>query len=592
MKEKVILFGASELGRKAFKLLKNSYNILFFADNDIAKEGKEFCGKSIILPIKLKDIVFDKIIITSQYSSEIANQLYGMQIENIYVFYTYLKIGSKKKEFFIAKAKSLNVSLQDLNFDNFMLKKDKKIIINSTIKYSKKNVLFFAISFPPCGGSGVQRSLKFVKYLQLFGWKPIVVTLDETYNFWGEDSSFVEELPKDISIVRIKQPFLNIFEIDEDSAKEVLSLIFNLIENKSFIEEFKTKMIDKDTNLLNRKYILEPDRFVSWVNIVLKTIDEIIDFQKIDLIYTTGDPYSNHFNGYYLKKKYNLPWVADFRDEWTNSPYVNQFYKNDKFRLELHKNMENSIVNFADKIIAVTSNSSQNYRNIFNLPFEKVETITNGYDDKDFEFFEKISKKNEKFTIVYYGTLYLNRDLSELINAINILIEKNRVKISNITLKVIGKCDNLIKTSMLECDKYGMLDFIEFLPHNECLKKGSEADLLILYVGEEDKFKSIYPGKVFEYLRLQKPILAISPQNSEIENLLVDTNSGLSFNSTNCVEMSEFIYGIYNDWKVGIREKFISTNIEQYERKKLTEKLSNIFNGLSCKGSVRNSVSI
>lgn len=580
MKEKVILFGASELGKEAFKLLKENYNILFFADNDIAKDGKEFCGKSIILPTKLKDIAFDKIIITSQYNSEIANQLHNMHIENIYIFSSYLKIGSKKKEFYITKAKRLNLYSKDFNFEDFVPKKDKKYSVNSNIKYSKKNVLFFATIFPPSGEGGVQRSLKFVKYLQIFGWNPIVVTLDETYNFWGEDSSFLDELPKDISIVRIKQPFLNVFEIDEDSAKDILSLIFNLIENKKLKEELKTRIIDKDSNLLNRKYIFEPDKFISWVNIVLKTIDEIIDFQKIDLIYTTGDPFSNYFNGYYLKKKHNLPWVADFRDEWTNNPYANNMYKNDSFKVELHKNMENSIVNFADKVVAVTPNSSQNYRDIFNLPLDKVETITNGYDNKDFEFLEKASQKNEKFTIVYYGTLYLNRDLSEIVNAINILIEKNRVEKSNITLKVIGRCDSLVKTSMLVCDKFGVLDFIEYLPHKECLKEGNNADLLILYVGEEDKFKSVYTGKVFEYLRLQKPILAISPQNSEIENLLANTNSGANFNSTNYDEMNEFIYSIYNDWKMGIRENFISKNIEQYERKELTKKLSDIFDSL------------
>lgn len=579
MKKKVLLFGASELGKVALELLKEEYNILYFVDNDINKDGIEFCGITILYPQKISDIIFDKVIITSQYSAEIAEQLYCMGIKNIYIFSYYIESYSYRKKFSIIKAKKLNFSNKDFNFKNFTKKKCTKNNLNSNIKYYKKNVLFFAISFPPCGGSGVQRSLKFVKYLRDYGYNPIVVTLDETYNFWGIDYSLLDELSEDIQIIRIKQPYLNVFEINEEKAIEILSLIYGVLENSELSEALISRL--QEHNFLNRKYIFEPDIFIAWVNEVIKNINKLIDFKKIDVLYTTGDPYSNHLNGYYLKKMYNIPWIADFRDEWTNSPYVNNFYKNDNFKLDLNKSIENSIVNFADKVITVTPNSSQNYRNIFNLPYNKVCTITNGYDEDDFNNVKDNYTKNEKFTILYYGTLYLNRNLSKIIDSINNLIENQYIKKSKIILKIIGKSDNLIKNSMLRNDKFGVLEFIDYLPHKKCLEEGAKSDMLVLYVGEEDEFKSVYPGKVFEYLRLLKPIIAISPKNSEVEQLLITTKRGENFNTTNYARIKDFILNYYNNWEIVTLEKLELKSIQKYERQELTMSLSKLFDEMN-----------
>lgn len=579
MKKKVLLFGASELGKVALELLKEEYNILYFVDNDINKDGIEFCGITILYPQKISEIIFDKVIITSQYSSEIAEQLYCMGIKNIYIFSYYIESCSYRKKFSIIKAKKLNFSNKDFNFKNFKKKKCRKNNLNSNIKYYKKNVLFFAISFPPCGGSGVQRSLKFVKYLRDYGYNPIVVTLDETYNFWGIDYSLLDELSEDIQIIRIKQPYLNVFEINEEKAIEILSLIYGVLENSELSEALISRL--QEHNFLNRKYIFEPDIFIAWVNEVIKNINKLIDFKKIDVLYTTGDPYSNHLNGYYLKKMYNIPWIADFRDEWTNGPYVNSFYKNDNFKLDLHKSIENSIVNFADKVIAVTPNSSQNYRNIFNLLYDKVCTITNGYDEDDFNNIRDNYTKNEKFTILYYGTLYLNINLSKIIDSINNLIENQYIKKSEIIFKIIGKSNNLIKNSMLRNDKFGVLEFIDYLPHKKCLEEGAKSDILVLYVGEEDKFKSIYTGKVFEYLRLLKPIIAISPKNSEVEQLLITTKRGENFNATNYSKIKDFILNYYNNWKIGTLEELELKSIQKYERQELTRSLSKLFDEMN-----------
>lgn len=161
------------------------------------------------------------------------------------------------------------------------------------------------------------------------------------------------------------------------------------------------------------------------------------------------------------------------------------------------------------------------------------------------------------------------------------MIENQYIKKSEIILKIIGKSDNLIKNSMLRNDKFGVLEFIDYLPHKKCLEEGAKSDMLVLYVGEEDEFKSVYPGKVFEYLRLLKPIIAISPKNSEVEQLLITTKRGENFNTTNYARIKDFILNYYNNWEIVTLEKLELKSIQKYERQELTMSLSKLFDEMN-----------
>jgi glycosyltransferase involved in cell wall biosynthesis len=430
-----------------------------------------------------------------------------------------------------------------------------------------KNVLIVAYIFPPLAGSGVQRTLKFVNYLRSFGWKPIVVTTGQL-NFPQIDFTLVDEIPKDIQVIRINGQD----SLTGDDIQNIIKIYDDLIKDKTILDDYLTL-------ISGGRAALVPDNCISWANNVIKQIDTLIDINKIDMIYTTSGPYSDHIVGYYLKKKFNKPWVADFRDEWTNNAYSNV----DKQSLlyKVHYGMEETIVNFADAVIATTPLASYNYATIFDLPKEKVFTITNGYDEKDFEKIEmeNLEIKHDKFTIIHNGLLYLIRTPDTFLNAIHNLIQKGLIPREKIRVQFTGtKDDGKWEKYISDLKLDDIVEFSGYLSHKESLKKAASADVLLLIVGPGEKNKSMYPGKIFEYLRLGKPIISLSPIGGVVDELIKKTNRGYNVDFHDISAIEEAIYELYNKWNNNKLLKLpINSDIRQFERKELTRQLVSVF---------------
>lgn len=592
-REDVIIFGASRLGEIAFNILKDKYNIEYFSDNDKNKWGKYYYDIAIISPQELGKHTNKKIIIASMYYSEISIQLKDIGFNNIYIFSyvdsndtTYKKRHSVDKmcDLKIYEDLKLNEDFKNRYIENFSLiyRNECSVDKNSNRKQNRrnKNVLVIAYAFPPVGGSGVQRTLKFVKYLHMFGWKPIVITVGNDFSSFDKDYSLIDEIPNDVKIHRIDHETINSEQLDKETAQQILNLLYGVIDNQYIMREYLSKI--QENKCSERHIIFEPDRYISWANNVLRNIENMININEITMVYTTSDPYSTNLVGYYVKKKYKVPWVADFRDEWTNNHYGVEYYKGDKFRLKLHRHMEEKIVNIADKVIAVTPFSSQNYRSIFRLPHDKVVTITNGYDEEDYINIPKKKTKSNKFTIIFYGTLHVgNSFLDNVIFGINHLIEENKVVKDLIEIRIIGRVHLENKNIFNQVDKYSIVNYEKYKPHFECLSEASNGDLLLLPLGQEDRFIPVYPGKIFEYMRLVIPILAISPKGSAIELLLNETQCGENFDYNDLNGIKNYILEHYNRWISGDTSfKVNNEKIEEFERRKLTGKLASIFNGL------------
>lgn len=443
-----------------------------------------------------------------------------------------------------------------------------------------------AYFFPPIGGSGVQRTLKFVRYLRGHGWNPIVLTVGNSYTPYDNDDTLLNELSQDTEIYRIDQKYINSEQLNYNTAQQILNLVYGLTDDEVLMKQYCDRI--KENNCSQRRWILEPDKYIVWVNEVLQNIEKTIDFKKIDLIYTTSGPYSGHIVGYYIKRKYNIPWVADFRDEWFNNQCAKQFYKGDKFKRQLHKSMEQKIVDYADRVIAVTPVSSQNYRDIFNLPYEKVVTITNGYDEEDFEHISREKSRNDKFLLLFYGSLYFGNDyLDRVFMAVNELIKDKRIDKNLIEIKLIGKIDISIQDLFSQLDKYNLIKYEGYKPHLECICEGSKSNILLLPSGPDEGFIPVYLGKIFEYLRFAIPILAIVPKNSAMEQLLKETGSGKNFDHDDIRGIKSYILKYYNEWLRG--ENSFNPDFEkikQFERQKLTEKLSKVFDELLSKNKL------
>lgn len=437
-----------------------------------------------------------------------------------------------------------------------------------------KKVLIIAYYFPPLGWSGVQRTLKFIKYLRDFDWEPIVVTVGKT-KFSILDESLLEEVPEEIEVIRIDDvKFKGITDELKDRMREYIKYSFDIISDENLKNEYE-KEIESAFEKLRSLFLL-PDGNAVWANNVINEISKIVNLKDVDVVYTTSAPYSTHLIGHYLKVNYKLPWACDFRDEWSNNPY---FSLNKDLRHKIEKNVEEQILLTSNKIITISNIAKGNYINDFKIDANKIEVITNGYDEEDFKEINE-NRENKKFIITYNGSFYSSINPYTFITAINKSIENNIINKSDIELQFIGKIDNEIKNKIINMDKFHIIIIKSYAIHQESLKLSSNSEVLLLITGQGDKVKSVYTGKVFEYLRLKKPILALSPKGSVVEELLSETKSGINVEYDDIEGIEKAILKYYNDWKHGKEFKVNEDEIKKYERKNLTKKLAEVFDEL------------
>lgn len=431
-----------------------------------------------------------------------------------------------------------------------------------------KKVLVVAHIFPPLGGSGVQRTLKFVKYLVENGWKPTVITVGKS-KYPLMDNAFLSEIPENVQVIRIDEPE----NIGNKEVQDVINLYDQVINSQALMNEF-LKGFSKDNSLL-----FLPDGYIYWANSVLTTISELVNVNDFNIIYTTSGPYSDHIIGYILKQKYFKPWVADFRDEWTNNCYAEYDSQSLSYRMQLA--MESNIVGFSDRVITTTPLSADNYIELFHLEEDKVTTITNGYDEEDFKEIDVFKiNQNEKFTIVHNGLFYSIRTPETFLQAVSNLVKQGKIDKNKISIKFSWSENQENSKDLVEqANLKEVVEFQGYLSHKKSLELASLADLLLLVVGPGRKNRAMYPGKIFEYLRLCRQILALSPNGSVVDQLINSTDRGINIEFEDVEAIENYILEKYNQWLKGQSNNLdLTKNIIKFERRELTNQLTTLFN--------------
>lgn len=439
----------------------------------------------------------------------------------------------------------------------------------------RKKVLMIAYIFPPLGGSGVQRTLKYAKYLRDFNYEPIIVAVGKVSTPYLKDESLSEEVPKDMEIIRVDEPSgCGNYDIDY-----LLKLYRDMVSDTNLTNQYVNILV-KNNNGSNYNYYSMPDVNSAWGIRVLQNINKLVDFDSIDVIYSTSGPYTDHMVAYELKNIYKKPWVADFRDEWTNNPYFN--YDDNNLFSRMTRCMETSIVKKCDRLITVTSISRENYIDIFSVGENKVRCITNGYDEEDFKDINSSIEKNSKFNIIHNGLFYLEITPETLLKAVNELISsgiisKEKMQIIFSYTENKDKWEKYIKDN----DMSEIVQFKEYMGHRESIQLAINCDVLLLVLGHGEKKKSVYTGKVFEYLRMKKPILALVPKESLVDKLIFETNSGKAVEFYDIEGIKDYILELYKKWENSKENLPINnTGIEKYERRSLTNNLAEIFNDI------------
>lgn len=412
-----------------------------------------------------------------------------------------------------------------------------------------KKVLMIAHQFPPIGGSGVQRTVKFVKYLPQFGWEGIVLTRDAK-KAQLTDNTLMSEIPENTKIYRTSA-----WDFSE------LPVPFNLAG----------KYI--------RRRVLIPDGEKLWEIFSYKTAIDVMKNEKIDLIYSTSQPFSTHLLALKVKKAFpDIPWVSDFRDEWTNNAFV-KAYNYRPYRVKKEKELEREVFEMSDAIVMNTPVMRDNsVRDNPDLEY-KFHVIPNGFDREDFEGIEP-GKRNDKFTLTYTGLIYGNTSPETVFCAIGKLICEGLISLSDIRLRFIGrfKVEELYKMAKAH-NLEDAVQVLPYMPHRESVINLMQSDALLLLLGRGTD--AIYTGKLMEYINTGRPILATIPENGAAAKLIADTRTGFVADCDDVETTAKNFKVLFDHWKQG--SEFFNPDrkkVSQYERRELTKKLADIFNEL------------
>jgi glycosyltransferase involved in cell wall biosynthesis len=423
----------------------------------------------------------------------------------------------------------------------------------------KKKLLIITYYFPPAGGPGVQRWLKFVKYLPEFDIQPIVyVPENPTYPII--DEGLVSEISDKVIVLKNKiwEPYQLASVFSKNKTKKISS---GIVPNQK-----KQTILDK-IFLWVRGNLFIPDARVFWVKPSVAYLKKYIKENNIDAIVTSGPPHSLHLIGLELKQKLDVKWFADFRDPWTTIGYHNalllSFYAEKK-----HKHLEKKVLNSADTII-VTSKTTKNEFSV--LTDKPITVITNGYD------VENVDKQtlDEKFTLAHIGSFLSDRNPKFLWESIQELVAEIPDFKSNLELKLIGAVSQEVLDSIEEHSLTDYLNLMGYLSHNEAIAHQKRSQVLLLVEINSEDTKSIIPGKLFEYMVSDRPIIAIGPQDSDFAEIIRETNTGEFFDYSEKERLKSVILDFYNQFL----EKKLQAHgvgLQHYSRKNLTKQLAQL----------------
>jgi glycosyltransferase involved in cell wall biosynthesis len=414
-----------------------------------------------------------------------------------------------------------------------------------------KKVLIVTYYWPPSGGAGVQRWLKFAKYLPGFGWEPVILTVDPACAAYPAiDLSLEKELPAETRVCRTRATdWFRIYSSDKSK-----------VPSAGFATGSDTNWKGKISRFI-RGNLFIPDPRRGWNRSAFEKACELIDKENIAVIVTTSPPHSTQLIGLKLKKKYpRIKWIADMRDPWTDIYYYDQFYPT-RLSKKIDSSYERSVLTEADRIVTVGYRLKDLLSGKARGVEAKTEVIMNGFDESDFN--DITGSEPERFTITYVGTLSHKYPVKGFLNALS---ELNKEKI-DFVFKTVGKIPDNIREMINLTLPPDSACFISYAPHDQAIKHMADSSLLLLIIPESADNRTIITGKIFEYIASGKPILCLGPEDGEAAVLISKLNNGRCFDYSDTINIKKYIREIRENPPV------LKNDPSEFTRKNLTKKL-------------------
>lgn len=433
-----------------------------------------------------------------------------------------------------------------------------------------KRILIITYYWPPSGGSGVQRWLKFAKYLPEFGWQPVVYT-PQNPDFDIKDEGLLADIPKEAEIIKTKiwEPYQLYRTLTGNKGSEA---------NFGMTGEKSKKNLMGRFSLWVRGNVFVPDPRVFWRRPSIRFLKKYIAENHVDAVVTTGPPHSMHLIGLGLKKAFpKLVWLADMRDPWSTFDIHNAFLS--PSAKAKNASLEKAVLEHADRVIMVSPSMQEEFQNFDN---QKLVLITNGFDTEDFRGQALHSEKSKnKFCIKHSGLFNFIRNPENLWRALEELCAENAAFAEKLSLELTGNVDPLVRESIAAFPVLKTkASYRGWVSHEEVIAENAKADLFLLIVNNSRNAKAQLPGKLFEYLALQKPILAICPENADVAKIIAETGAGASCPFEDKNRIKNALMKIFEKWQNDKSCDFKKEKIDAFSRKKLTEKLVGVLENL------------
>ena len=438
-----------------------------------------------------------------------------------------------------------------------------------------------AYNYPPLAGMGMQRNLKLAKYLSYFGWKPIILTVSTSIvrhiksQYWFCDES-EGDLPN-VDIIRTKFFSRNLLSKN-------LTRFTRRTRNKKHLNHLHANKLDNSGNMIKtffrsfyNNWIMFPDNAIEWYPFAVKRSLDYIKKNDVSLLFSTSLPMTSHIVANTISKKTGIPWIADFRDPWSDSHYDSK----GTLRKRLDKLIEIKVINRADALTTVSEPLKQQLLKCHSKFKDKIFVIYNGYDPDDYGPLKIDSSAH--FNITFTGRMYdidfqrKGRTPELLFQALQQLNKEGRIDLGKVKVNIYGEYPNELYELI---SKYQVQDAVKCLgsvPFRDSFAAQQHATILLLLNWDDSDYKGIITGKIFEYLGARKPILAIPFYNQSVDAILNNTKAGITITDIDSLKRQLILWYKQYINKGKVTYRGITREIEKFSRKKAAEDLSRIF---------------
>ena len=419
-----------------------------------------------------------------------------------------------------------------------------------------KKVLIITYYWPPTGGAGVQRWLKFSKYFRQFGWEPIIYTPSNP-DFPINDDTLLKDVQSDLTVLKtqITEPY--------DIYRKIMRKKKTDAVNQGFLSEEKENTLLQSAMIWIRGNFFIPDARKFWIKPSVAYLSHYIKQHKIDAVISTGPPHSMHLIAMGLKQKFNIPWIADFRDPWTQIDFYSQL-KLSSFADAKHKKLENQVLTQANKVVTISPSCGKDLEKLGN---RTVDIITNGFDTDDFTpiAIGVDSKMSDGFMFHHTGALNKDRNPYTLWKVLGDLCKENPELKQDLILKFTGKTDAIVLESLKQQGLEANFQKLEYMPHSEIVKSMVQSPILLLPLNNTPNNAGVLSGKLFEYLAAKRPIFGVGLPNADAASILKETQAGVMVDFDDYEGTKKQVLNLYAQYKSNTLT-IQSNSIDKYSR--------------------------